>query len=102
MSWLRPLGFAGLLVAAVLVAILATRGAGPKSKGAAAPASARVPVLGEPPPEDVDRSPAAAQRYVEQQNCLAECETVGNLCGAAQEDAKDCGAAKRACAQKCR
>ena len=105
MNWLRPLGFVGLIVALIIVAMLTLRGSGPKPKGASAAASAgRIPRLGEPPPEDVDRSPAAAQRYVEQQSCLSDCETAANLCAAAGDEgaAAECAAAKNACAARCR
>ena len=103
MAYLRPLGYAGLAISLLIVAMLMMRRVGPKPSVAVA-ASGRVPVLGEPPPEDVDRSPKAAQRYVEQQNCLSECETAANMCAAAQDEgtAAACAAAKKACNEKCR
>ena len=36
MNWLRPLGFVGLIVALIIVAMLTLRGSGPKPKGASA------------------------------------------------------------------
>jgi hypothetical protein len=103
MSFLRPLGYVGLVIVLLIVAMLTLRRQGPKPT-AGATTSARAPVLGEAPPEDVDRSPKAAQRYVEQQNCLSECEAAANLCSASQEEgaASGCAAAKRDCTAKCR
>jgi hypothetical protein len=103
MSWLRPVGFVGLGLALLITAFLTLRSAGPRPKPASAAASARAPRLGEPPPEEVDRSPAAAQRYVEQQSCLSECASAANLCAASNEEgAEGCTAAKAACDAKCR
>ena len=39
MNWLRPLGFVGLIVALIIVAMLTLRGSGPKPKGASAAAN---------------------------------------------------------------
>lgn len=103
MAWLRPFGLIGLVLTLLIVAMLAFRGAGPKAKGAASTTARPVPRLGEPPPEDVDRSPAAARRYVEQQNCLSECEASANLCAAREDTPTDaCVSAKTACNALCR
>ena len=74
-------------------------------------AASSVPVdvsreLGAPPPRNVARDPRAAEAYVREQTCLADCQATARICAATAVDDEDgrarCVAEGQRCGRGCR
>src|SRR6202035_5061319 len=102
MRYVRPLGFATLLVSLLIVAFLMLRrsgaDAGAPRVDAGPPGAA---TLGAPPRANVAADVGAARRHVETQACLANCASEGQACQLTSEDQAKCAAERGACEAKC-
>jgi hypothetical protein len=80
----RGLGLIGLLVVAVLVALLVMRSARTSSQERRRELDA-ITDEQPPPPADVARSPRVAKQHVKESMCLGDCEGAARTCRALAE-----------------